>query len=440
MIGSSVPLPSRPTEVGRLELARFPPDASLADAIARACELSAAALHVERVGVWLFIDDRRALRCANLFERSKGVHSSGAVLQVADFPTYFASLTIRKAIPAEFAATAPWTAELASAYLLPLGITSLLDAGIFVDGVLVGVVCHEHVGPPREWTTEARDFAGSVADLLALRIQSAEVRELRAAFRTERTRLAAQEKATALELLAAGVAHDFNNLLMVFRGYGTQLSADPDVPARVRRKGQGIIAAVDRGTALAGDLLDFARPVSRPPAVHDPAALTAELLPVIQSAVGPRHPLDFSKPSNLGRILIDKSQFTRLLLNLVVNAREAMPSGGPIEIRLRAVAVTDHASLSGQFILLEVTDAGGGMDEATKRRIFEPFFTTKDKGTGLGLGIVRQVVDRAGGLIRVDSAPGRGTTVRVFFPRIGSGTGEAAVPAAPATGAGLDVT
>lgn len=233
---SPVPEPSRPTEVARLELARFAPDAPLDRVFARACELSAAALGVERVGIWLFIDDRAVLRCANLFERSRGEHSAGAVLRVADFPTYFASLNIRKAVPAEIAITATWTAELAATYLRPLGISSMLDAGIFVDGILVGVVCHENVGPPREWTTEDRDFAGSVADLLALRIQSAEVRELRAAFLTQQDRLAAQDKADALAQLAAGVAHDFKNLLTVLLGHGEMLSVRRDVPADAREQ------------------------------------------------------------------------------------------------------------------------------------------------------------------------------------------------------------
>jgi two-component system cell cycle sensor histidine kinase/response regulator CckA len=345
------------------------------------------------------------------------------VLRVADFPTYFASLTIRKALPAEVAATEPWTAELAATYLQPLGITSMLDAGIFVDGALVGVVRHENVGPPREWTTEARDFAGSVADLLALRIQSAEVRELRAAFLTQRERLAAQEKSAALEQFAAGVAHDFKNLLTVVLGQGELLRTRRDVPPDVQEQGKAIIAVAERGITLVRELLEFARPVERPPAVIDLADATAEFLPVLQAAVGARHALHFSRPPALGQVLIDKAQFTRLLLNLVVNAGEAMPDGGPIEISLTPVKLTGNPSYTGRFVLLEVSDHGVGMDEATRRRAFEPFFSTKAKGTGLGLAIVRHVADRAGGLIRVDSAPARGTTFRVLFPRIGASSG-----------------
>ena len=129
-----VPAPSRATEIARLELARLAPAEPLDAVFRRACELCARALEVERVGVWLFIDNGDALRCANLFERSKTEHSAGTLLRVADFPVYFTSISIRKAVPAEIAGTEPWTAELAAHYLRPLGIASILDAGIFVEG------------------------------------------------------------------------------------------------------------------------------------------------------------------------------------------------------------------------------------------------------------------------------------------------------------------
>ncbi|HEY1191539.1 MAG TPA: ATP-binding protein [Gemmata sp.] len=423
----SVPAPSRATEIARLELARLAPNEPLDAVFRRACELCAGALAVERVGVWLFIDGGEALRCSNLFERSKNEHSAGTLLRVADFPTYFTSVSIRKAVPAEVAGTEPWTAELAAHYLRPLGIGSVLDAGIFVNGELVGVVCHEHVGAPREWTTEARDFAGSVADLLALRIQSAEVRELRAAFLTQEERTAGHDKAVALEQLAAGVAHDFRNLLSVVLGYGSLLTSRTDLPADARGQAKDIVTAAEQGTALAKGLMEFAHPKTAPPVVLDLGNVTSEFLPVLRAAVGARYRVQYAQPCELGQVFAEKGQFTRLLLNLAINASEAMPNGGPVAIRLAPVKLTGNPSYSGRFVLLEVTDTGTGMDDATKKRIFEPFFTTKSKGTGLGLAIVRQIVDRVGGLIRVESAPGKGTTFRVFFPRVGASTGGTAL-------------
>ncbi|MBY0456372.1 MAG: GAF domain-containing protein [Gemmataceae bacterium] len=433
-----IPEPSRPTEIARLELARLAPAEPLDAVFRRACELCAEALGIERVGVWLFIDDRSALRCANLFERSKNEHSAGAVLRVADFPSYFASISIRKAAPAEVAGNEPWTVELAAQYLNPLGIGAMLDAGIFLEGELVGVVCHEHVGRPREWTTEARDFAGSVADLLANRIQSAEVRELRAAFLTQDERLAWQDKTAALEQLAAGVAHDFRNLLSVFLGYGGLLAKRADLPSDARKQARDIVTAAEQGIALAQSLLDFAQPERAVPSVLDLGPAAAEVLPVLRAAAGSLCTVQLSVPADLGQVFVEKNQFARLLLNLVVNAGESMPDGGLIRVRLAPVKLTGNPSYSGRFVLLEVSDTGVGMDEPTQKRIFEPFFTTKSRGTGLGLAVVRQIVDRVGGLIRVESAPGRGTTFRVFFPRVGASTGGTAMfPILPAdAGAG----
>src|SRR5262249_3363636 len=158
----------------------------------------------------------------------------------------------------------------------------------------------------REWTTEARDFAGSIADLLALRIQSAEVRELRAAFLTERDRLAAQDKNAAVAQLAAGGAHDFKNLLAVGLGPGGLLSVPVALRADARKQGQQIVEVAERGMALAKELVEFARPGERPPTVTDLASLTEEFLPVLEAAVARRHEVRYSRPDTLGQVLIAK--------------------------------------------------------------------------------------------------------------------------------------
>ena len=411
------PEPRRPTDTARLGLAQLPASTPLAAVFAKACEGAAAALHVERVGVWLFGDDRTVLRCATVFERSAGEHSGGTVLRVADFPKYFASITIRKSVPAELATDDPRTSELAKAYFLPLHITSTLDAGIFLDDGLVGVVCCEHVGPPREWTTEDRDFAGSVADLLAIRIKSAELAQLQSVFRTQSDRLAALDKAEALEQMAGGVAHDFRNLLTVVVGGAELLSEFQSLSDDGRAVVRDVLDAARRGMALAGELISFAHPESCP-VVLDLADATAEFLPVLQATVGRGNEVRYARPAALGPVLIDRTQFTRVLLNLVVNARDA--GGNRIDVRLTPVRLSGDM---GNHVLLEVTDYGVGMDEETRRRALDPFFTTKPGGTGLGLAVVRQVVERAGGFVRILTAPGKGTTVRVFLPRVAAGTG-----------------
>jgi two-component system cell cycle sensor histidine kinase/response regulator CckA len=222
---------------------RIEDDIALETVFRRVTETAADVLNVERVGVWLLVDERQALRCVDLFERSKATHSAGITVQVCAFPEYFAALERRKTVPAEVALTDPRTSELADAYLTPLGITSMLDATIFGGGEVVGVVCHEHIGAPREWTTEQRDFAGSMADVLALKSQAAEMAELRVALRTQAMQLAESRRVGSLAEMAAGVAHDFNNILTVMIGGAELIAENPACPAEVAAIAQRITAA-----------------------------------------------------------------------------------------------------------------------------------------------------------------------------------------------------
>jgi two-component system cell cycle sensor histidine kinase/response regulator CckA len=412
--------PRRRTEQARLEIARLDPGQGLVAIFRRTCELAAETLDVERVGVWMFVDDRKGLRCVNLYERSSGQHSEGATIRVADFPTYFSALEQRKAIPAETAATDPRTVELVDCYLNPLGITSLLDAPIFQEGGVIGVVCHEHTGPPREWTTEERDFAGSVADLLALKIKSAELSDIRSALHTRDEQLAEVRRLEALGQFAAGVAHDFRNLLTIILGASEILAARNDLPADALELIRHVKAAAERGVSLTSELTGYVR--HRPQATRVlPAAEAVErFLPILQRAVAPTHSVEFERGRNGGSIFLDPSHLERVLLNLVLNARDAMPAGGRIRVSVSGQAALHDPGTPRLYARIEVRDEGRGIPPDQVERIFEPFYTTKPagQGTGLGLAVVKQVVDRAGGFVRVESTPGKGTAVQVFLPRV----------------------
>jgi signal transduction histidine kinase len=416
----------RRTETARLELARYVPEPghSLQDFFRLACEKAANAIGVERVGIWLFVDNNSAIRCANLFELTKKEHSEGAMLRVDDFPRYFAALKLRRAVPAELAASDPRTTELADAYLRPLGIGSMLDAAIHFNGEIVGVVCHECVGPSREWTTEDRDFAGAVADLVSLKMKGAELRELKEAFRRQEERMIALEKAEALAQMASGIAHDFNNLLTAIIAGTDLVRRRKDIPSNAQPTLTEVADAAERGSAMVKELLEFARVNGKTPTAINPAEVATAFMPVLRAAVGKTHSIQFDRPRAVGQVLIDKNDLTRMLLNLAVNARDSMALGGTIRIRIAPIKTAEPQGAGSHFVLLEVADQGIGMDSTTIARMFEPFFTTKPKGTGLGLAIVRRILDRAGGFVRVDSTPGAGTTIRVFIPRVGGSSGD----------------
>lgn len=170
-VGRLVPPPSLPTEIARMTLAHLPATTSLESIYPFVCQLAAAALKVERVGIWFLENNDSILKCANVYQMSKGIHSSGMVLDVSKISCYVESLQRRRSLPVEIVEALPWTVELYAGYCEPLGITSILDAGIFFEGRLTGVVCHEHIGPVRDWSSEERHFAESLADFVASRLK-----------------------------------------------------------------------------------------------------------------------------------------------------------------------------------------------------------------------------------------------------------------------------
>jgi signal transduction histidine kinase len=283
-----------------------------------------------------------------------------------------------------------------------------LDAPIFHDGRVKGVICHEQVGSPRRWAPEERDFATAVADAIALKLESTLRQEAEAALQAQQTQLAEHQKMEALGRLAGGIAHDFKNLLHAILGHANLIGETAGISPEVREDARAICQVAQRGVELVRDLLDFGGTSRCATSIVNVTAVLSRMTVLLRATVGPLHNVAM-RCADVGRVLIDPALFERVVLNLVVNARDALPDGGTIDIRL---------SGQGGDVVLEVRDNGVGMDAATQAHLFEPFFSTKPgKGTGLGLAIVKQIVERCGGTIRVDSAPGQGTTVCIHLPR-----------------------
>jgi len=415
----------REYEAARMRLARLHvgDGVSQAEALRSATEIAAHALEVERVGVWLFVDEHRAIRCESLFERTGNTHSEGAMLRAADFPIYCRALEERRDIPAVAARDHELTRELGPAYLEPLGIVSLLDAPIYRSGEVAGVVCHEH-SAERQWTDEERDFAGAVADAVARFLEEDALGDAESRLRAQDAYLIAPRKMEALGRLAAGVAHDFRNFLTVVIGCAEEIRRASTTP-RVTDAAREILDTAERATALIKDLLAFGREETHAPRVLDVGEVADSMATVLRTAVSGTHPIDVRRQRPIGRVLVDRSLLERVLLNLVLNARDAMPRGGRIGIDVREEQIANGPSKPSIYVLLEVSDTGTGMDAATRDRLFEPFFTTKPagKGTGIGLSVVYRAVERSGGFLQVDSELGRGTRIRVFLPRVAASAG-----------------
>jgi PAS domain S-box-containing protein len=233
------------------------------------------------------------------------------------------------------------------------------------------------------------------------------------------------QKMEAVGRLAGGVAHDFNNLLMVISGYCelllAQLGADPEL----RRPAEEILKATDRAAALTRQLLAFSRKQVQTPRVLDLNAVVAEHLKMLPRLIGEDIKLIFSPGAPSGQVRVDPGQIQQVIMNLAVNARDAMPNGGKLIIETANVFLDEqysrkhHNVPSGEYVLLTITDTGSGMDADTQSHLFEPFFTTKgQKGTGLGLSTVYGIVKQSGGHIWAESAAGEGTTFNIYLPHI----------------------
>lgn len=252
-----------------------------------------------------------------------------------------------------------------------------------------------------------------------------ERRVTEAALRKSEGELRQSQKMEAIGRLAGGIAHDFNNLLTAIIGYADLIQARGAGDALVRQHAALIHKAGEQAAVLTRQLLAFSRKQLLQPRVIDLNQLVVDMEKLLRRVIGERFDLQTKPEAEIGRILADPSQLEQVILNLGVNARDAMPKGGRLTIRTATVHLDSTqarqistALSAGDYVELSVADTGAGMSDKTKEKIFEPFFTTKGpgQGTGLGLATVYGIVRQSGGGIAVESALGKGSTFRIYFP------------------------
>ena len=309
-----------------------------------------------------------------------------------------------------------------------LGVRAFLGVPVTIADQLIGVLT---VRTSRDEGFSAADveMATAFASQAAIALENSRLyQETQRAFdelSKTKEQLVQAQKMEAIGQLAGGIAHDFNNLLMVISGRSRLFLARAAASDPGRRDVQLIDEAADRAAALTRQLLAFSRKQVLQPKPLDLNTLVGGLAPILRRLIGEHIELIITPGSGLGPIMADPGQLEQVLMNLVVNARDAMPDGGMVKIAtdgrdLRDVVAHRQGQIpAGPYVTLVVEDSGCGMDAPTLCKIFEPFFTTKDpgKGTGLGLPTVYGIVHQSGGFIGVDSTVGRGTTFTIYLPR-----------------------
>ena len=393
----------------RLQIARLVLDdfTDLKRAMLTAARVSATTLGVTRVGVWSLSEDRATLRRVALHDLRCPDDQTieDLELPLADWPSYQTALSSRRVVATVDALTDPRTCQLASGYLLPYGVTSMLDAPLFLRGEVWGVVCHEHTGGPRTWSEREIAFAVSVADMLSTMLEQAMRLAIEARLRQTEAELAQLRRAEAVARTAAAIGHDINTLLQAISGRA-ELAVHYPASAGQSESLLEIVGDCQRAARIVGQLRELDTPTRTVGSESDLSFVIEDTRATLDSLLAPNHTLvvDLTPEASVS---VARADLERIVLNLVVNAKEAMPGGGTVAITTRRT----ESSVS-----LEVRDQGSGIPRAQVDQIFEPYFTTKNgRNTGLGLFAVATIARRTAGIVTLDSTPGVGTKVTVTW-------------------------
>lgn len=390
--------------------------------------LSAETLRVRHAGIWLLSEDNLALEKFCSYDAETGQYSADVVLTARDYPRYFSALMSGRAIDASDACQDPRTSEFRDGYLIPGGITSMLDAAIRVGGKIVGIICCEHTGPVRHWHGDEISFAGEMADQMAQALTSRDKLAALNALQEER------ESTQAKSDFIATMSHEIRTPMNGVLGMATLLRA-----TRLDNEQREYLDMIETSGKLllhiVNDILDYSKIEAGKFPLNPRACDIREKLPLLcrqfsglaaeaglelQLTIDPRLP-----PA----VICDAERVQQILVNLLGNALKFTAHG-----LVRLQATLDHAIDGTDVIRLMVTDTGEGISPELQARLFEPFeqglssLPGKQQGTGLGLAIARRLAALMGGSLTVSSRPGEGSTFTLTLPLVPAAAPAEAAP------------
>lgn len=402
----------RENDSALLELARTDKsDASLF--VRKAMEASSKSLRVERVSYWEYLEDSSEIVCQDLFIRSAGVHESGLRLSARDYPVYFSVLRECRTMSVDDARADPRTSEFTAGYLLPLGIFSMLDVPVWVNGKFVGIICHEHTGGIRQWNTEEQRFAASIADLVGAALAPRRYRDLADEL---------QRAVRAREEILGIVSHDLkNSLAVVLLGAQSILRYEKNGTLSgilLRKQGEILERSTRQMLSLVENLLDLERCESGAiplKMVHSHLGEVArEAVRFVEPLAAEKAILIHQKELGSGPELVarcDSERIFQVLHNLLDNAIKFTSCNGTVTV------TTEPFQDSVRF---SVSDTGRGIPAEELPHVFDRFWQAERQsraGAGLGLAIANALVRSHGGTLEVTSKLGVGTTFTFTVPR-----------------------
>ncbi len=389
------------------------------------------ALEAERVSIWLFDESGDVIRSLDLFEFKKEQHSQGLELAIRDYPGYFKALRDDDIIVANDAHTDPRTHEFSEHYLAPLGITSMLDAPVHVEGENVGVLCIEHIGPCREWAKDEQQFARSVAELVALAMHANKRQLAKEEINKKNEEL---ENANQLKSeFLANMSHELRTPLNAIIGF-SELMKDGAIGDLNDDQGeymQEIFSSGHHLLELINEILDLSKIEAGKMSLDLSEVIISDILKnslsiISEKAMANAVSLQTDISEDIGCCMVDMRKLKQILYNLLSNAVKFTPNGGGVALKAQLVrgdidALKDCAPMQ-QFLEIRVTDTGIGIAEEDHEKIFRPFeqvdgsMSRHYEGTGLGLILVKSMVELHGGTVAVESELDKGSTFTVWLP------------------------